>query len=147
MGGLKIFGAIAAAIGLALDPVFLTSAIFGIAAHTDPHGFTVRFWAGLGEDEMRHIHMGGNVLSAAGWDANGGWLGSDHKHGHSIDAGGFRDIHVHTHATNVRAEYVAIAAQPKDAICLAGLSITYPDSTEPLVVLGDVFATCGMPWY
>lgn len=143
---LAIFGAVVGAISLALAPVFISSSAFGIQGHRPPHTFGIRVYPGFGL-AAHNKHLGGNIPSVAGWDPNGKYLGRDHKHGHHIEAGGFRDMIVHTHGTNVRPEYLAVVAQRKDAICLAGLAITYADTDKPDLILGDVFAMCGAPWY
>lgn len=108
------------------------------------HRVVVRQWAREGQQDG---HQGGNVASIGLWGVNGDYLGADHKHGHHLHSGEFRDVTVHTHGTNKRPDYIAVAAQDEDAICLAGFPVTYMDLAQPLLVLGDVLAGCGMPWY
>ena len=91
--------------------------------------------------------FGGPIPSIVLWDANGKRLGYDHKHGHSIKPANFRDMHVLTHGTNEKPEYVLVAAQRHDPVRVAAIGFGYANGAgKGDTLLGDTPANCGGPW-
>ncbi|KAK5936880.1 hypothetical protein PMZ80_010818 [Knufia obscura] len=131
--------------GFVSSIVFLAFAIAStMKANPDPNQMVVESYPGLGS---RGGHHGGRTPSMAAWNANGELLGQDHKHGHHIGQGQHRAEHIKFPGTNEPPMYLAVVAQHKDAICLSAISMKWPGHDDAHTLLGDVGASCGMPWY
>lgn len=141
----QMLGTVSSVVGLAAAPLFIASAIIGLVRQfPSSHEVTVRMWAGQGDEG---IPLGGNLPSVGLWNVNGKWLGSDRKHNHHIREGNWRQFHVKTPGTNEKPDYIAVAADERDAICLSGIQLTWSDIQTDHLFLGDIPAACGLPWY
>lgn len=89
--------------------------------------------------------LGGYLPSVGLWDVNGVCMGHDKKHGHHIDQGGSRQMHVMTKANDI-PDYIAVVAQKEDAVCVSAIEIHWKTATSVAMILGDTGMICGMPW-
>ena len=144
-GGPEELGIASSVIGLVASTLGIVSTIMGFVRQFGAkHQAVVRIVAGKGNNI--HSHFNGAPPSVVLWDVNGKRLGYDHKHGHKVPEGNFRDIHVVTHKTNERAEYIMLVAQKKHPICISAVYISHPDEEVKDSLTGDIPRMCGSKW-
>jgi hypothetical protein len=103
-------------------------------------------WAGMTADSG--ANLAGNMPGVALYDELGNLFGGAYNKGWHIPMGNFRDIEVKgKHKQNQRPMYMRLDAWENDAICIAGIEVTFPDGAN-VVIFGDAPAlTCGWPNY
>ncbi|EXJ66860.1 uncharacterized protein A1O5_10055 [Cladophialophora psammophila CBS 110553] len=91
--------------------------------------------------------FGGNTPGASLWDFNGGAIGFTDGTSKILPQGNFVDITVNPNAEagNIQAAYVSITNGGKDAVCIAGLALTFPDGGRAGFST-NVAAACGAFW-
>jgi hypothetical protein len=134
------FNVFSIVLGVATMIPFLGSMMPG----RDPLVTTVRIYAGSGTD------TNGHAPHVAGFDINGNLIGSV-KGGDDIAQGAPYDAKIEMKAdgsdgSGAQAEYISLSQAGVDAICIAGISVTWPDGLE-FAWYGDVAEFCGAPWY
>lgn len=143
----KWAGDISSWLGVSTASLFIVSAISSLINMFHPaEAYTsINIFAAMGAPGDNH---GGRVPSFAFWDVNGDWLGHNRKHHGTIGMGEHKEVKVTFGGSNRAPEYMAMAAQSKDAICVAALVIKWPESQgEGAVLYGDIPSACGMPFY
>lgn len=105
----------------------------------------VRVLLGASTDEADSL--GGNTPGVSLWDFNGHAIGFTDGKSTVIGQADFVDITVfpRTQGNNVPANYVSITNGGDDGICIAGISLTFPDSSQAGFD-ANVAATCGAFW-
>ncbi|KAF2688910.1 hypothetical protein K458DRAFT_414590 [Lentithecium fluviatile CBS 122367] len=134
------FNVFSIVLGVATMIPFLGSMMPG----RDPLVTTVRIYAGTGDD------TNGNAPHVAAFDIDGNLIGSV-KGGDDIAKGAPYDAKIEMKADGsdgsaAQAEYISLSQAGVDAICVAGISVTWPDGLE-FAWYGDVGEFCGAPWY
>jgi len=137
MAAFNVFGIV---LGVATMIPFLGSMMPG----RDPLVTTIRIYGGSGADTS------GNAPHVAAFDINGNLIGSV-KGGDIIAQGAPFDAKIEmkadgTDGSGAQAEYISLSQAGVDAICIAGISVTWPDGLE-FAWYGDVAEFCGAPWY
>jgi len=107
---------------------------------------TVRIGAGLSTGSKDDTK--GNIPGIALFDVMGRSVGTHRGSKETIDDGGFKDILVEAAdgASGRQAEYISISKGGDDALCVAYISMTWPDGGKR-AWLGDVGKACGASWY
>jgi hypothetical protein len=106
---------------------------------------TVRIYAGTGDG------TDGQAPNVAAWDIDGTLIGSV-KGGDLVVKGAPFDSKIEMKAKGngngaaAQAHYISLSQRGNDAICIAGISVTWPDGIE-YAWYGDVGELCGAPWY
>jgi hypothetical protein len=137
MAAFNVFGIV---LGVASMIPFLGSMMPG----RDPLVTTVRIYGGTGTDTS------GNAPNVAAFDIDGNLIGSV-KGGDVIAQGAPFDAKIEMKADGsdgsaAQAQYISISQQGVDALCISGISVTWPDGLE-FAWYGDVAEFCGAPWY
>jgi hypothetical protein len=101
----------------------------------------------LGSSVNESDSFSGNTPGASLWDFIGNPIGFTDGTSHILPQGNFVDISIspRTSAGNIQAQYISISNGGIDAVCIAGLSVTFPDGA----VAGfstNVAASCGAFW-
>ncbi|KAJ9616627.1 hypothetical protein H2200_000346 [Cladophialophora chaetospira] len=110
----------------------------------------VRIWAGSTDDlpNKNLLSIAGNLPGVVLYDDFGQIIGEDYYDGWNVPEGNFRDIEVHgKDRNNARAAYIRLDAWKGDAICIAGISITYPDGGQSVLYGDTMTKLCGWPFY
>jgi hypothetical protein len=110
----------------------------------DPLVTTIRIYGGTGTDTS------GNAPGVAAFDIDGNLIGSV-KGGDVIAQGAPFDAKIEMKADGsdgsaAQAQYISLSQAGVDALCVAGISVTWPDGLE-FAWYGDVAEFCGAPWY
>lgn len=102
---------------------------------------TVRLIIGNVADDA--ASLSGNVPGIALWDDYGNFLGSKPGNKNIIDKGNFFDIDIVSDKKigNVAAAYIAVSNGGDDALCIAGITLTNPDTSQSSWS-GDIAALC-----
>lgn len=139
---------------VAMEAFNVFSIVFGVATMIpflgsmmpgrEPLVTTVRLYAGTGDD------TNGNAPNVAAFDLDGNLIGSV-KGGDDVAKGAPWDAKIKMKADGsdgsaAQAEYISLSQAGVDAICIAGISVTWPDGLE-FAWYGDVGEFCGAPWY
>jgi hypothetical protein len=100
----------------------------------------------LGASVDTAASFGGNTPGASLWDFDGNAIGFTDGSSTILPQGNFVDITVNPGtAGNIQAAYVSISNGGNDAICIAGLAVTFPDGARAGFST-NVAAACGALW-
>lgn len=137
MSGLN--AVITAVSGLALLPVLSNFLIPPTPADLIT---TVRVVLGISETDTDQ-GISGNIPGVALWDVKGRSIGTTFGSSNIVKEGGFVDIEVvaSTDVGNIPAEYISITNGGNDAICIAGITATFPGGGQA-VWSADVAFVC-----
>lgn len=88
---------------------------------------------------------GGNTPGVALFDVMGRPVGTAQGSKKTIADGSFKDIKI-VSDNGVQSQYISISKGGIDALCIAYITVTWPDGGKYLFS-GDVGFTCGAHWY
>ena len=109
---------------------------------------TVKITLGMELDRSLPASLSGNVPGVALWDELGRSIGTVPGSGTILPQGNFVNVEIQAkeEVGNVRPSYLAVSTDGDDAICIAALTITFPDGANA-AWNGDIGATCGAPCF
>lgn len=107
----------------------------------------VRVWIGsqVGSDDANNL--GGDVPGVSLWDPNGALIGSKAGRSKKLRQGTHEDITITARENpgNVAAHYLGISAGGIDALCIAGVTVTFTDGSKT-AFSGNIPKSCGAAW-
>ena len=139
-------GLIMGVIGLAMGGVSMVPLSKSFAPDKTDETTTVRIGVGTSLDSS--ATTGGNVPGVALFDTVGRKIGESKGSKDKIGDGSFKDIKVVADGDvgGRQAEYVSISKGGNDALCVAYVTMTWPDNSK-YIFSGDVGYSCGGFWY
>ena len=108
---------------------------------------TVRIAVGASADLSSSLS--GNTPGVALWDFNGRAIGATPGSSNVILQGNTVTVTIEPNVTigNIQPEYMSITNGGDDALCIALLTVTFPNGLGQSSFSGDVGKICGAPWY
>lgn len=102
----------------------------------------------LGSDTDEAASLSGNTPGASLWDFNGNAIGYTKGKSEVVPQGNFVDITINPRAEagNIQAQYISISNGGNDAICIAGLAVTFPDGGKAAFST-NIAAECDAAWH
>ncbi|KAL9108924.1 MAG: hypothetical protein Q9227_006320 [Pyrenula ochraceoflavens] len=139
-------GIVMGIIGLAMGGIGMVPLSKSFAPDKSDQTTTVRIAVGTSLDDSANTH--GNTPGIALFDVVGRKIGSVGGSSSVIADGSFSDIKVVAgdDMGGRQAEYVSISNGGNDALCIAYISMTWPDGSQ-YIWSGDVGYSCGGHWY
>ena len=139
-------GIIMGVIGLAMGGVGMVPLGKSFAPDKTDETTTVRI--GVGTSLKDEATTGGDTPGIAIFDVVGRKIGDARGSDSNIDDGSFKDIKVISYdgMGGRQAEYLSISKGGNDALCIAYITVTWPDNSK-YVWSGDVGYSCGAHWY
>lgn len=141
----------AAALGWLIDGWQVVEAAAGLFHHDESKKISTNVRIGIGKTN-KEGNTGGSVPHIALWDDDGRRIGQykGDRNGH-LDIGseinfGIQHSQTQPPFSNAQATYLMLSMMENDAICVAYVSLTWPDGVN-YMFFGDVGFQCGIPWY
>ncbi|KAL9112237.1 MAG: hypothetical protein Q9227_003355 [Pyrenula ochraceoflavens] len=139
-------GLVMGVIGLAMGGVGMVPLMKSFAPDKTDQTTTVRIGVGTSTDSSATTQ--GNVPGIALFDVVGRPIGESRGSHDTIGDGSFQDIKVEApdDIGGRQAEYISISKGGNDALCIAYITVTWPDNSK-YIFSGDVGYQCGAHWY